>query len=118
MVYYCMKKFFWLKKNIIYYVDWGIGFDYLGGVQKIDYFYLVVDGSVLNIVFGMVNFYNGYVYGWFIVYCLLKIVGNVYFDYGLGLNVGYQVLLQFVYDVYYEIVIECYQKFFVFQVYV
>ncbi len=92
MVHYRMKKPKFLKKNIIHYVDWGIGFDYIGGKEKttIDYFDAL--GNFVSSDEGTGSFYNGYLYGRFTAHRLLKFTDKLHLDYGLGANFNYAVL--------------------------
>lgn len=116
MVHYRMKKPAWLKKNIIHYIDWGIGFDYISGSQQTNISYLALSGTELSAASGMADFHNGYIYGRITAHRLLRITDNLHFDYGLGLNANYQVLSQSVHAPEYITAGERYQQPFIFQV--
>ena len=94
MVHYRMKKPKFLKKNIIHYVDWGIGFDYIGGKETTTIDYLDPSGNYVSSAEGTGKFYNGYVYGRFTAHRLLKLSEKVHLDYALGLNGNYAVMGQ------------------------
>lgn len=94
MVHYRMKKPSFLKRNIIHYVDWGIGFDYIGGKETTTINYLDPLGAVASTATGEGKFYNGYLYGRFTAHRLLKLTDKLHLDYALGLNANYAVLGQ------------------------
>jgi hypothetical protein len=94
MVHYRMKKPGFLKRNIIHYLDWGIGFDYIGGREKTTINYLDPFGDVASTAESEGKFYNGYVYGRITVHRLLKLTEKLHLDYGLGLNANYAVIGQ------------------------
>ena len=94
MVHYRMKAPKFLKKNIIHYLDWGVGFDYIGGKEKTTINYLDPFGDVASTSVGEGKFYNGYVYGRLTVHRLLKLNDKLHLDYGLGINGNYAVLGQ------------------------
>lgn len=92
MVHYRMKKPKFLKRNIIHYLDWGIGFDYVGGRETTTINYLDPFGNVASTAEGEGKFYNGYLYGRITCHRLLKLTDKLHLDYGLGLNANYAVL--------------------------
>lgn len=94
MVHYRMKKPKFLKRNIIHYLDWGVGFDYIGGKEKTTVNYLDPTGNVVSTDEGKGSFYNGYVYGRLTVHRLLKLGEKTHLDYGLGINGNYAVMGQ------------------------
>lgn len=94
MVHYTMRKPKFFKKNIIHYVDWGLGFDYIGGKETTTVNYLDPAGNVASTVEGNGAFYNGYVYGRVTAHRLLKLADKLHLDYGLGINANYAVLGQ------------------------
>jgi len=94
MVHYRMKAPKFLKKNIIHYLDWGVGFDYIGGRETTTIDYLDPIGNVASTAEGKGEFYNGYVYGRLTVHRLLKFTEKLHLDYGLGINANYAVMGQ------------------------
>jgi hypothetical protein len=92
MVHYRMKKPSFLKKNIIHYLDWGIGFDYIGGREKTTIDYLDPLGDIASTAEGEGKFYNGYLYGRVTFHRLLKMSEKLHLDYGLGINANYAIL--------------------------
>lgn len=95
MVHYRMKKpKFLLKKNLIHYLDWGIGFDYIGGKEKTTIDYLDPFGNVASTSEGEGKYYNGYLYGRITFHRLLRMTDKLHLDYGLGLNGDYAVMGQ------------------------
>ena len=93
MVHYRMKKpKFLLKKNLIHYLDWGVGFDYIGGREKTTVNYLDPFGNVASTSEGKGKFYNGYVYGRITFHWLLNITDRLHLDYGLGFNGDYALV--------------------------
>ena len=92
MVHYRMKKPSFLKKNIIHYIDWGLGFDLIGGKQKTTINYLDAGGTTVGTADGDAAFYNGYAYGRLTAHRLLKLSSKVHLDYGLGFNLNYAVM--------------------------
>lgn len=97
MVHYRMKApklKFMNGKNLIHYVDWGIGFDYIGGKEKTTVNNIDALGNVVSTVEGNGNFYNGYAYGRFTAHRLKKLSEKTHLDYALGLNGNYAVMGQ------------------------
>lgn len=92
MVHYRMKKPKFLKKNIIHYLDWGVGLDYIGGTEKTTIDYIDALGNVASTAEGEGKFYNGYLYGRLTVHRLLKMTDKLHLDYGLGINADYNIL--------------------------
>jgi hypothetical protein len=92
MVHYRMKKPAWLKRNIIHYIDWGVGFDYIGGKEQTNIDYLDAAGNSIGTATGKASFYNGYVYGRLTAHRLAKLSDKLHLDYGLGFNLDYEVL--------------------------
>lgn len=92
MVHYRMKKPKFLKKNIIHYLDWGVGFDYIGGKETTTIDYIDALGNVASTAEGQGKFYNGYLYGRLTVHRLLKLTDKLHLDYGLGINAHYNIL--------------------------
>lgn len=92
MVHYRMKKPAFLKKSIVHYIDWGLGFDYIGGKEKTTIDYLDAAGATVSTAEGTAQFYNGYVYGRLTAHRLLKMTSKTHLDYGLGFNLNYAVL--------------------------
>lgn len=92
MVHYRMKKPKFLKKNIIHYLDWGVGFDYIGGTETTTIDYIDALGNVASTAEGEGKFYNGYLYGRLTVHRLLNMTEKLHLDYGLGINADYNIL--------------------------
>lgn len=94
MVHYRMKasKFPGLKgKNLFHLLDWGIGFDYLGGKETTSVDSVGVTGATQT---GSGAFYQGNVYGRITFQRNKKLgkTGAYHLNYGLGLNGHYGVL--------------------------
>lgn len=97
MVHYRMKpsKFPGLNgKNLIHLLDWGIGFDYIGGREKTTINYLDSVGGTASTSTGKGAFYHGFVYGRVTFQRNKKISGDgsKHLNYGVGLNGHYAVM--------------------------
>lgn len=78
--------------RLISYYDWGLGFKYIGGSEKmtwndLDAFNAIKSTSTFN-----GSFYNGYAYGRFTVHNNIYFLKKYFLDNGLGINLDYRVL--------------------------
>ncbi len=83
---------FGLKKRIISYFDWGLGFKLLGGTEQTIIDYTDASGNILSSETGQGKYYNGYAYGRITAHNYFNITKGVFIDNGLGLNLDYRVL--------------------------
>lgn len=82
----------WIGANLIHRVDWGLGFDYIGGTEKTTTNYLDLMGNVINTVEGQGKFYNGYLYGRFTADRFTLLSDNWHLETGLGVNFNYMIM--------------------------
>ncbi len=82
------------KKKFYSYIDWGLGFKYLGGKEKTMINYTDVAGNVISTDEGKDKFYNGYAYGRFSLHkeVTFKKTEKLVLDNSLGFNVDYRVI--------------------------
>lgn len=81
-----------LKKAIISYYDWGIGYKHLGGKEITTIDYMDVDGNIVSTEEGKGKFYNGYLYGRFSIHKNFHFSEMFYLDNGLGVNLDYRIV--------------------------
>ncbi|MFT5778764.1 MAG: hypothetical protein ACI837_001720 [Crocinitomicaceae bacterium] len=81
-------------RKLINYLDWGVGFKYLGGKEKTTINYADVLGNVVSTDEDGDGFYNGYLYGRVSVHKILKPKNSrrFFFDVSLGANVDYRLI--------------------------
>lgn len=78
----------WIGANLIHRIDWGLGFDYIGGTEK-----TTVDYTTFNITNeSQGKFYNGYLYGRITADRFTKMGDKWHLETGLGLNFNYNIL--------------------------
>jgi hypothetical protein len=82
------------KKKVYSYIDWGLGFKYLGGKEKTEINYTDIAGNVVSSDEGKDGFYNGYAYGRFSIHkeITFKKVEKLVLDNSLGFNIDYRVI--------------------------
>jgi hypothetical protein len=82
------KPIKFIGSNLIHRIDWGIGFDYIGGAEK----------TIVNYpTFNLTNeekgsFYNGYLYGRITADRFTQLNDKWHLETGLGLNFNYNIL--------------------------
>jgi hypothetical protein len=81
-----------LKKVLVSYYDWGIGFKLLGGSEAVttNYYNAVGDLSLTEV--GKTDFYNGYLYGRFSIHKNINLSKRYFIDNGLGIHVDFRIL--------------------------
>ncbi len=90
-----------IKKVLVSYIDWGVGFKLLGGREFTNIDYTDVVGNVVSSDQQSGNFYNGYAYGRFSVHKnwhFKRLGKNFFLDNSIGANVDYRVLSQTAYS--------------------
>lgn len=82
-----------IKKRIVSYYDWGIGFKYLGGKETTDITNYDPTGTqILSTQHGEGKYYNGYVFGRFSAHKNFYFKEKYFIDNGIGINFDYRVL--------------------------
>ena len=82
-----------IKKRIISYYDWGLGFKYLGGKETTDITNYDPTGTqVISTQHGEGKYYNGYIFGRVSAHKNFYFKEKYFIDNGLGLNFDYRVL--------------------------
>ncbi len=81
-----------IKSNLFHRVDWGLGFDYIGGREKstVDLFNALGQKVSTNETIG--KFYNGYLTGRFTADRFTQFSENWHLETGLGINFAYNIL--------------------------
>lgn len=82
----------WIGQNLFHRLDWGLGFDYIGGKEKITTNYLDVLGNVVSTSEEKGKFYNGYLYGRVTIDRFTKLSDKWHLETGMGLNFNYMVM--------------------------
>lgn len=82
----------WIGGNLFHRLDWGLGFDYIGGTEKTTTNYLDLSGNTTSTVEGTGKFYNGYLYGRVTVDRFTLLSERWHLETGLGLNFDYMLL--------------------------
>lgn len=94
-------KLKFIKKRIISYYDWGLGFKYLGGKETTDITNYDPTGTVIisqqhgegmDVYNSYKGYYNGYVYGRFTLHKNIYFGEKYYVDNGLGINFDYRII--------------------------
>lgn len=78
--------------NLIHRIDWGLGFDYIGGKEYTNFNVLDNMGNTIGSNQGEGKFYNGYLYGRVTADRFTKIGDSWHLETGLGLNFNYAIL--------------------------
>jgi hypothetical protein len=81
-------------RKIINYLDWGVGFKYLGGKEKTTVNYTDIAGNTVSTDEDGDAFYNGYLYGRVSVHKMVSFKSSKRFflDFSLGANVDYRLI--------------------------
>ncbi len=78
--------------NLIHRIDWGIGFDYIGGAEKTKVDFQDALGNYAYSSEGEGKFYNGYLYGRITADRFTKMNDKWHLETGLGFNFNYALL--------------------------
>lgn len=81
-----------IGSNLIHRIDWGLGFAYIGGIEKTKVDFRDALGNYAYSQEGQGKFYNGYVYGRVTADRFTKMGEKWHLETGLGLNFNYCVL--------------------------
>lgn len=76
-------------RKVIHYFDWGIGFKLLGGAEIARTTVYDSRDSILGVLDGQGEFYNGYLYGRFSMHSVFQMNEHLFLDNSLGFNVDY-----------------------------
>ena len=82
----------WIGANLFHRLDWGLGFDYIGGTEKTTTNYLDLNGNPTSTVEGQGKFYNGYLYGRVTVDRFTLLGERWHLETGFGFNFNYVLL--------------------------
>lgn len=82
----------WIGANLFHRLDWGLGFDYIGGTEKTTVDYLDLSGNTTSTAEGSGKFYNGYLYGRVTVDRFTMLSDRWHLETGLGFNFNYMLL--------------------------
>lgn len=82
----------WIGSNLIHRIDWGLGFDYIGGREQTTTNYYSPSNQLVSTVVGKGEFYNGYLYGRITADRFTKLSDKWHLETGLGLNFNYMVI--------------------------
>lgn len=82
------------KKSFFSYIDWGLGFKYIGGKEQTTINNTDIAGNVLSTPEELDKFYNGYVTGRFSIHKVIapKKWEKVFLDESIGFNVDYRLI--------------------------
>lgn len=82
------------KKSFFSYIDWGLGFKYIGGKEQTTVNNTDVVGNVLSTTEELDKFYNGYLTGRFSIHKVItpKKWEKVFLDESIGFNVDYRLI--------------------------
>lgn len=82
------------KKSFFSYIDWGLGFKYIGGKEQTTVNNTDVLGNILNTTEELDKFYNGYVTGRFSIHKVIapKKWEKVFLDESIGFNIDYRLI--------------------------
>lgn len=82
------------KKSFFSYIDWGLGFKYIGGKEQTTINNTDIAGNVLSTTEELDKFYNGYVTGRFSIHKVIapKKWEKVFLDESIGFNVDYRLI--------------------------
>lgn len=83
-----------LKTVLVSYFDWGLGFKYFRGLERMTVDRVTPTGGVIGSTLSEGNFQRGHIYGRFSVHknAHLKSVKKIFLDNSVGLNFDYNVL--------------------------
>lgn len=81
-----------IGSNLIHRIDWGLGFSYIGGVEKTKVDFQDALGNYAYSNEGEGKFYNGYLYGRVTADRFTKLNDKWHLETGLGLNFNFCVL--------------------------
>ncbi len=81
-----------IGSNLIHRIDWGVGFAYIGGIEKTKVDFRDALGNYAYSQDGVGKFYNGYLYGRVTADRFTKLGDKWHLETGLGLNFNYCVL--------------------------
>ena len=82
------KPIKWIGGNLFHRYDWGLGFDYIGGVENTQVVYPVFNNRLEETG----KFYNGYIYGRITADRFTQMNEKWHLETGLGLNFNYNIL--------------------------
>lgn len=81
-----------IGSNLIHRIDWGLGFDYIGGGEKTKTDFQDATGNYAYSTNGEGKFYTGYVYGRITADRFTKMGDKWHLETGLGLNFNYAIM--------------------------
>lgn len=82
------------KKSFFNYIDWGLGFKYIGGKEQTTINYTDIGGNTISTDEELDKFYNGYVTARFSIHKIIspKKWDKVFLDESIGFNVDYRLI--------------------------
>lgn len=81
-----------VKSNLFHRVDWGLGFNYIGGTETTTTNYYSPLGELVSTDESTGEFYNGYLTGRFTADRFTKISEKWHLETGLGINFNYAIM--------------------------